>query len=229
MKSKCLLTLAMCLLSSFLSAELTPVSLLEGKQPAYPPALKAEGGDGQVRVRAKIDATGKVVETSLVSATHEAFGESAIEAIRDWRFNPAVEDGIPVGQTIVIPIVFKLTFQDRINAIAGYEVFVDLEEQGVKVLGWSDVKRYFNVRGGASAREIPYPEALRGSGIKEEVVVQCVLSPQGRVLNPKLVDLKNRELAGPAIEHVVKLRFENPRLNGERVHVQQKVKLTCAE
>lgn len=212
-----------------LSAEFVPVQLKEGRQPAYPEERKVSGENGEVRLRATIDEEGSVAELSVLSATHESFGEAAMETVRGWRFQPATRDGQPVPQTINIPIVFRMSFHDRINALAGYRVFVDIDELTDRVHGWSDVKKYFNVRGGVAARTMAYPESLRGSGITEEIVVECIISPEGRPLNPRLVDLKHRELAVPAVEHVVKLRFERPQLNGQPIYLRQRVKLICAE
>lgn len=229
MKLPILTIFALFLFASVLRADFTPVQLIEGPQPAYPAELIEDGQDGEVRIRATIDEEGRVKEAAVVSASHEAFGEAARAAVQQWRFQPAVRDGRPVLQTIVIPLQFRLSFQDRINALAGYPVFVNIDERTDKVHTWADVRRYFNIHGGEAARTMEYPEHLRGSGISEEIIVECVICPEGRPLNPRLVDLKHRELALPAIEHLVKQRFEKPRLRGKPVYVRQRVRLICAE
>jgi TonB family protein len=211
-----------------LQAEFTPIKLLEGVQPVYPDQLKTTGENGEAKIRATIDESGSVAEAVVVDATHPAFGEAAREAVKAWRFQPAEEDGKPVPQTVDIPIVFKLSFKDRINALAGYEVFVDIDELTDTVHTWKDVKKYFPLRGKAS-RFIPYPESLKGSGISEEITIQCVISPDGLILNPSILDLKHKELAVPALEHLVTLRFQRPKLDGKPIYLQQKVKLLASE
>ena len=211
-----------------LYAELTPIRLIEGMQPAYPEELKATGEDGEARIRAIVDETGSVGEASIESASNPAFGQAALEAVRKWRFQPAEKDGEPVPQTVVIPLIFKLSLKDRLNALAGREVFVDIDSLTDKVHTWKDVKRYFPLRKNQS-RVIPYPEELRGSGLSEEIAIQCILTPEGLVLNPSLLNLQHREFALPAILHVVNLKFERPKLDGQPIYLQQKIKLIVSE
>lgn len=228
MKRLILFFLAGGLSFSSLHAAFTPVKLLQGVQPTYPEELKLYGEDGEAKIRATIDESGSVAEAAIVEATHPAFGAAALEAVKDWRFRPAEEDGKPVPQTVVIPIIFKLSFKDRINALAGYEVFVEIGELTDKVHTWKDVKKYFPLRTNHS-RVIPYPEALAGSGINEEFSVQCVISPDGLILNPSILNLRNKELAVPALEHLVTLRFQRPKLGGKPIYLQQKIKLLASE
>jgi len=42
------------------------------------------------------------------SAGHPELDESAIEAVRRWRFEPARRNGEPVAILVTIPVVFKL-------------------------------------------------------------------------------------------------------------------------
>lgn len=213
---------------SFLQAEFVPIQLLQGVQPAYPEELKRYGEDGEAKIRATIDESGSVAEAAVVEATHPAFGEAALEAVKVWSFEPARKDGLPVPQSVVVPIIFKLSFKDRINALAGYEVFVDIDELTDTVRTWKDVKQYFPLRKNHS-RVIPYPEALKGSGISEEIVIECVISPDGLILNPNILNLRNNELAVPALEHLVTLRFQRPKMDGKPIYLRQKVKLIASE
>ncbi len=228
MKNLILFLLASGLSFSSLQAEFTPIQLLQGVQPTYPDELKLYGEDGEAKIRAIIDESGSVAEAAVVEATHPAFGQAALEAVKAWRFEPAREDGQPVPQTVVIPIIFKLSFKDRINALAGYAVFVDIDELTDTVRTWKDVKKYFPLRGKAS-RSIPYPDSLKGSGISEEIVIECVISPDGLILNPNILNLRNKELAIPALEHLVTLRFQRPKMDGKPIYLQQKVKLIASE
>jgi hypothetical protein len=84
-------------------------------------------------------------------------------------------------------------------------------------------------RGGAGAMRMAYPANLKGSGISEVITVRLIITPEGLVLNPVVEDLKNKELAIPAILHVANLRFQVPRIDGKPVYLNQKVKLVCSE
>jgi protein TonB len=42
------------------------------------------------------------------STGHTDLDESAMEAVRRWRFDPARRDGTPVAVWVLIPVEFKL-------------------------------------------------------------------------------------------------------------------------
>lgn len=211
-----------------LHAAKTNPQVIEGKAPAYPEELKKQGTMGEAKIRARIDEKGAVVEATVHSATHEAFGTAALSAVQAWRFRPAEENGVPVATTVTIPLQFKLSLKEQINAEAGREVFIDPNRITEKIHTWADVKKWFPLRG-KDANRIPYPEELKGSGISEEITIVCIISPEGQALNPVIENLQNKQLALPAIRHLALARFQPPQLDGQRIYLQQKIKLFCSE
>jgi hypothetical protein len=123
----------------------------------------------------------------------------------------------------------EMSIRERINAAVGREMYVDDASIPEKVHGWADIKRWIAPRGGAEAMRMAYPANLKGSGISEVITVRLIITPEGRVLNPVVEDLNNKELALPAILHVANLRFQIPRVDGKPVYLNQKVKLVCSE
>ena len=81
--------------------------------PQYPINLRSSGISGTVLVEISVDKWGCVVDVEAASATHAAFEESALKAVRDWLFNPAVKDGIPVPQKVRQSIPFNLYHKRR--------------------------------------------------------------------------------------------------------------------
>lgn len=78
-------------------------------RPAYPPALRREGLEGSVTVRVTIDEQGRVVAIEQVRATHPAFfEETRQQALRAWRFRPAMRDGVPVRSEQVLTVQFRM-------------------------------------------------------------------------------------------------------------------------
>jgi hypothetical protein len=118
--------------------------------------------------------------------------------------------------------------KDKLNIELGRDVFVDIDELTDKVHVYADVKKWYGYRKGHS-RVIPYPEELKGSGISEEIVTRLIIGPDGFPLNPQFENLKNKELMMPALQHVASVRFQSPKVNGEKVYLQQKVKFICSE
>ena len=66
--------------------------------PEYPPAALAAGFEGIVTVAAVINEDGSVGAVEVVESTNSKLGfeEAALDAFRQWRFAPAMQDGEPV-------------------------------------------------------------------------------------------------------------------------------------
>lgn len=118
--------------------------------------------------------------------------------------------------------------KDRINETAGRAVYVNPSSITEKVCTWADVKKWFSPKG-EDALRMPYPENLKDSGISEAITLECILTPEGKAINPKVLNIKNKELAIPAVLHLAGLKFERPKLNGKPVYCRQKVKVICSE
>jgi len=94
----------------------TPVywklKLVDMRPPVYPPRCLRMGIEGRVRVRALVGENGKVQEVTLDRSSGEsALDESALEAVRTWRFEPARRNGVPVRAWAIVPVEFKLLDQ----------------------------------------------------------------------------------------------------------------------
>lgn len=120
------------------------------------------------------------------------------------------------------------SIKERLNQAVGRELFVAEDALPGKVHTWKDVKRWYPARGEDPMR-MSYPEKLKGSGISEMVTVRLIITPEGLAINPMVEDIKNKELALPAILHVAGLKFQVPKIDGKPVYLQQKVKLICSE
>ena len=83
----------------------TPIRMVE---PFYPIALKHGGITGRVRVTALVDEMGRVQDAQVESATDIAFSAAALEAVRKWRFKPALRDGVPVPIRVSVPLSCSL-------------------------------------------------------------------------------------------------------------------------
>jgi TonB family protein len=77
-----------------------------GPAPEYPKDLNRKRVDGNATIAFVIDVRGVVGAPSVVSASLPEFGESALAAIRLWRFVPGVKDGQPVESRAEMPFEF---------------------------------------------------------------------------------------------------------------------------
>lgn len=76
--------------------------------PSYPAALREFGIAGRATMSFVVDASGDVVGARVVSSTHSAFDEPALEALRQWKFAPGRKGGRPVNTRLETAIVFTL-------------------------------------------------------------------------------------------------------------------------
>jgi RNA polymerase sigma factor (sigma-70 family) len=78
------------------------------KPPAYPSELRRQGIEGEALVEFVVGSDGRVRELSIVEATHVEFGESAANAVQEWRFDAAVKAGMPVDVKMKQRIAFSV-------------------------------------------------------------------------------------------------------------------------
>jgi len=68
------------------------------KEPTFPPAAWAARHDGAVLLEMTVQKDGAVGDVKVVQCTHPRVGfeEAATAAVKEWRFEPGVENGEPV-------------------------------------------------------------------------------------------------------------------------------------
>ena len=77
--------------------------------PQYPLELRRSGTTGTVDVVAWIDHTGHVRDAKVENFHNWALATAALNAVKQWTFQPALRDGVPVAERVTIPIEFSLT------------------------------------------------------------------------------------------------------------------------
>ena len=77
-------------------------------KPVYPLAAKQAKISAVVHVRVVVDEDGTVGEATIVRSSHEGAGfeQSALKAVKYWRYRPATRDGEPVPASILVKIDF---------------------------------------------------------------------------------------------------------------------------
>jgi len=84
------------------------VGLLTQKtQPIYPPIAKSARIQGTVVIQATISKSGAVENTRVVSGP-TMLRQSALDAVRSWRYRPYLLDGQPVEVDTTVNVVFNL-------------------------------------------------------------------------------------------------------------------------
>ncbi len=79
------------------------------ERPVYPPDCRAEGVDGTVMLRAVIGADGGILKVERVNQLVDSrLAEAAISAVKQWRYQPTLLNGVPVEVMTDIQLNFAL-------------------------------------------------------------------------------------------------------------------------
>jgi len=87
--------------------EVTAASIITQTRPAYPPLARQARIQGTVVLHAIIDKEGKVAQLEVVSG-HPLLVQSAIEAVKQWRYKPTQLNGDPVEVDTTIQVTFTM-------------------------------------------------------------------------------------------------------------------------
>lgn len=85
----------------------SPPKLVHRVQPIYPSLAAASRTEGDVEVEALIDQTGKVTSTKAISGP-VLLRRAAMDAVRQWRYSPALLDGKPISMQYKVTVSFRL-------------------------------------------------------------------------------------------------------------------------
>lgn len=74
--------------------------------PNYPPEMRSKKAEGLVTLIFIVDESGRVTEPKVANSSHPAFDKPALQAVRQWKFEPAVRGGKRVPCRMRVPIRF---------------------------------------------------------------------------------------------------------------------------
>jgi protein TonB len=86
---------------------LDPAMLIHRVEPVYPTLPKQLGRSGRVELRAII-ATDGTIQSLQVVGGDPLFYQSAMEAVRQWRYSPTVLNGQPVEIDTYISVIYTM-------------------------------------------------------------------------------------------------------------------------
>ena len=86
----------------------TPPVLLNKVNPAYPLDARKQKIEGTVVVEAIISKDGSVGEAKVLRSADGCLDVAALDAVRQWRYSPAMREGKPVRVFMVVTVSFRL-------------------------------------------------------------------------------------------------------------------------
>ena len=89
-------------------ADITPIHILYRKAPVYPAEAKKNPVNGSVVLQATITEDGMPEDVHVVKSLRMDYDQSAMDAVRQWRFSPAKKDGAPIEVQTHISIHYEI-------------------------------------------------------------------------------------------------------------------------
>jgi TonB family protein len=128
---------------------ITPPKLVKQVDPVYPEIAKQAMVSGVVVVEATIDANGRVARVAVLRSI-PLLDQAAVDAVRQWVYEPMIVDGQPRPVVLTTSVQFMLA-KDRDGKVRGITGgATGGVEGGVegKVVGWVDPAMLGGVEGG---------------------------------------------------------------------------------
>ena len=76
--------------------------LIHRPEPFYPERMRRKRKRGSVKLRAVLRPDGAVTDIEILETSDAAIIETSIEAAKRIRFEPALKDGCPVAQSVIL-------------------------------------------------------------------------------------------------------------------------------
>jgi TonB family protein len=201
------------------------MSYVETDIPIFPSSMTAIGlMNGFARVSIQIDESGALTDYLAVAYSHPAFYEAALNALKRWKFKPAMIHGFSRSATATLDFTFKaegvvvsLSTND-IPEIMVFKIAPDLLSYRACTLSELDkIPTPTKI-----VKPIYTPEQARRSHLAH-VTVKFYIDEQGRVRQPAVASQTaeaDEELCAAAVIAVEQWQFESPVSKGRPVLVR---------
>jgi TonB family protein len=202
-----------------------PVKVDQTQEAAFPSTLIPVGvKSGSASVAVAVDDTGKLTDFLVTAYTHPAFADSAVAAIRKWKFEPAMIHGFPRNSKS------DLTFRFQLEGIVvmtmtslSYEEMLHLKlAPGSTAFSACTLGEIDRIPNPTKIVNPVYPNQLARSSRGGHVSVGFYIDQQGRVRMPSVsleTNEANEELAAIAVTAVSQWQFDPPTSKGRPVLV----------
>jgi protein TonB len=85
-----------------------PPRLIKSVTPEFPNRLRREGMNGEVELVFVVDELGDVIDPRVTRSTHSLFTASALKAVRQWKYSPALQNNQPTAAYVTQVVSYKI-------------------------------------------------------------------------------------------------------------------------
>lgn len=188
--------------AAFAKDEADQPAVVSKVEAAYPAELVGSKVSGKVVIGFTVDEEGKVRDARVMTSTNHAFEKPALDAIRQWRFEPGVRNGRRIKTKMLLPIMFSL------------------EQDGTGATGATNARATDTEATLPIPIESPlpvYPSALLKAGISGTLVSQVLVTREGTVAGAIVMGSPDKRLDEQALAALRRWKFKPAVLDGEAV------------
>jgi TonB family protein len=165
--------------------------LVKQVKPVYPKEAKEKRLQGKVIVEAVAGKDGKVKDVRPVSSPDPLLTQAALEAIRQWAYDPFLVEGAPKEVMFTVTVVFRL---DGVNSQDASGALTRLEDAQKPKL----VRKVNPV----------YPEEAAKNKVQGTVVLEAVIDESGKVKALRMLKSPDKLLTQAALDAVKAWEYE---------------------
>ncbi len=185
------------------NAAMTPPSLIESTAPLYTSGAWDQGIEGIVTLEIRVDSNGNIEVLRVIKGLGYGLDENAIAAVRQWKFTPARRNGVPVEVISQVDVQFNIRSRDAVRMRDG---------------GVTPPKIVNRV-------EPQYSSEARTRRISGTVVLEALVTKDGRVDILRVVRGLDYGLTENAINALKQWRFEPGKKNGESADIALNIEI----
>jgi TonB family protein len=202
-----------------------PVNIHQTQEAVFPSVLIPIGvKSGSASVAVAVDDAGRLTDYLVTAYTHPAFADSAVAAIKKWKFEPAMIHGFPRNSKS------DLTFRFQMEGVV-VMTMTSLSYEEMLHMKLAPGSAAFSARTLGELDRIPnptkivnpvYPDQVARSSRGGHVSVGFYIDDQGHVRMPSVsleTNEANEELAAIAVTAVSQWQFDPPTAKGRPVLV----------
>lgn len=198
-----------------------PWKIIQTSEPIYPLGLIAAGvTHGVARVRVSIAASGRLNDALVVFASRRAFGDEALRAVRQWRFEAERVNGEPINGVSEITFNFEVGGAVSISRREG--AWAEGPEGPHDPQGYEavSVKRLDHAPSLTHVVSPVHPKDPANRAITGSATLEFFVDETGQPRIPVVTASDHNLLGASAVAAVSQWRFEPPQANGRPVLIR---------
>lgn len=193
----------------------------------YPKEAQEKGIQGRVIVQVTIDETGKINNPTIVKSISPEIDAEAIRIVKAMpNWTPGKQRGKAVSVKYTLPLNFSLSTGEKKEQ---KRTIKKQDENGVYLVpdkmpefpgGMVALNKFIS-------SQLEYPKVAHENGISGRVIVQTIITKEGKITEPKVVKSVSPELDAEALRVVKLMPNWNPgKQRGIAVNVKYNIPFT---